>query len=481
MKLKPALIGILALPAVVIAQTADQRAQPPPQFTDYRIPMERAALPRDGAFQFVDLAVLAALLLLIAWIVLKRRSRNELRIISIFSLAYFGFYRLGCVCSIGGIQNVAYAITHGDYRLPLPVAGFFLLPLIAALFFGRVFCGGACPMGAMQDLLLLKPLKLSAKLRAPLETIPYVYLGAAVLFAAMGTAFAICEYDPFVAIFRLHGHALLILFGVVVLALSMFIGRPYCRFLCPYSVLLRWCARFARYSVSVTPQECIQCHLCANACPFDAIQPPHAEPVDGARIRRQIGTVFVIGPLLMLVLAAAGWRLSPVVASWDLRVQRARVLRQAELHPPAVKTVIADAWDRHGQTPLQAYAIGAEVERDYAAGSALLGAWIGLVISLKALFSLRRRLSSDYTADAASCMSCARCYPSCPIPHRTYRLPAFPGGGLSESGANPALPNSGTLHLKGVATAPNLAPPRERGRGRCRSESTSRPSEEHVA
>ena len=91
---------------------------------------------------------------------------------------------LSCFCSIGSIQNVAYAGTHDAYRLPLPVAGFFILPFLAALFFGRVFCGGVCPMGAMQDLLLLRPIKIPAMWRAPLETIPYLYLGAAVLLAA---------------------------------------------------------------------------------------------------------------------------------------------------------------------------------------------------------------------------------------------------------------------------------------------------------
>jgi formate hydrogenlyase subunit 6/NADH:ubiquinone oxidoreductase subunit I len=425
-KLRHAVFGLLAMPATLLAQTADQHSQPPPQFTDYRIPMERAALPRAGSFQYVDLALLAAVMLLTAWIVLAKRSRKELRIVSVFSLAYFGFYRLGCICSIGSIQNVTYGATHTDYRLPLPVAGFFVLPLLAALFFGRVFCGGACPMGAMQDLLLMRSIKLPIWLRAPLETLPYIYLGGAVLFAAMGTAFAICEYDPFVAMFRLHGHFLMILFGVGILALSMVVGRPYCRFLCPYGVLLRWCSHFAKHTVAVTPQDCIQCHLCANACPFDAIQAPRQDGADRNRTRRQIGLLVAVGPALILVLAAAGWRLAPLVASWDLRVHRAHVIRQAEMHPTPTKTVIADAWDRERHTPQEAYRIGAEVERQYALATPIFGAWIGIVISLKALSSLRRRLSKDYIADAGSCLSCARCYASCPVPNRTYGLPLLP-------------------------------------------------------
>ena len=418
--------GLLAIPSIVFAQTADQHSQPPPQFTDYRIPMERASLPRDGAFQYVDLALLGLLLLLAAWIVLTRRSRKELRVLSIFAVGYFGFYRLGCVCSIGSIQNVAYAGTHDAYRLPLPVAGFFILPLLAALFFGRVFCGGVCPMGAMQDLLLLRPIKIPAMWRAPLETIPYLYLGAAVLLAATGTAFAICEYDPFVGMFRLHGHFYMILFGASVLLVSMVVGRPYCRFLCPYGVLLRWCSHFARHTVTISPEDCVQCHLCANACPFDSIQTPQAEFADRVSTRRQVGTALMFAPVMVLGLAAVGWRLSPVVASWDLRVHRAQVLRQSELHPTATITTLADAWDRHRHTVQEAYRDGAEVEREFAFGTPLLGAWIGIVLSLKALSNLRRRPSNDYEADPGSCLSCARCYSACPVPHRMDGLTPLP-------------------------------------------------------
>lgn len=426
MRVRALILGLVAIPVTAMCQTADQHAQPPPQFTDYRIPTERAALPRDGAFQYVDLAILAAVLGLTAWIVLTRRSRKELRVVSGFSLAYFGFYRLGCVCSIGSIQNVAFAASHSDYRLPLTVAGFFGLPLLAALFFGRVFCGGACPMGAMQDLLLLRPIKLPAGVRASLETIPYVYLGFAVLFAGTGAAFAICEYDPFVSMFRLHGHLLMVLFGATVLAASLFVGRPYCRFACPYGVLLRWCSSVAKHGVSVTPHECIQCHLCANACPFDSIQAPRSDRRNRTEVGRRITSVLVAAPMLIAALAVAGWRLSPVVASWDSRVHRAHVLRQAELHPTPQKTVIADAWDRSRHTNQEAYRIGAEVEREFAFGTPLLGAWIGIVIVLRALLALRQKPSPDYSVDASACLSCARCYSACPVPHRDYALPPLP-------------------------------------------------------
>ena len=39
------------------------------------------------------------------------------------------------------------------------MGAFFLLPLIFALFAGRVFCAAVCPLGAAQDIVLLRPIK----------------------------------------------------------------------------------------------------------------------------------------------------------------------------------------------------------------------------------------------------------------------------------------------------------------------------------
>jgi hypothetical protein len=171
--------------------------------------------------QYLDVAVLAGSLALATWLVYKRRSRKGLMALSIFSMLYFGFWRKGCVCAIGSLQNVSLALCDRSYAVPLGVVAFFILPLVVALFAGRSFCAGVCPHGALQDLVLLKPVKVPPWLEQALSVLPFIYLGAGVLFAATGSAFIICQYDPFVPIFRLSGRTLMVLSGAALLLRAM--------------------------------------------------------------------------------------------------------------------------------------------------------------------------------------------------------------------------------------------------------------------
>jgi NosR/NirI family transcriptional regulator, nitrous oxide reductase regulator len=112
-------------------------------------------------------------------------------------------------------------------------------------------------------------------LEQALGVIPYLYLGLGVWFAATGGAFVICRYDPFVRHLPIFGQSddapgrarCSWLRG-------LFIGRPYCRFLCPFGVLLKLAAKVSRWHVRITPDICTQCQLCEHSCPFGAIRVP---------------------------------------------------------------------------------------------------------------------------------------------------------------------------------------------------------------
>jgi polyferredoxin len=162
----------------------------------------------------------------------------------------------------------------------MAVALIFALPLLFALLFGRVFCAAVCPLGVLQDLVLIKPLRLPQWLSRALGVIPPIVLGLAVLFAVTGTGFIVCRFDPYVVLFRRSGPGFMLILAAVAVGTAVFVGRPYCRFFCPLGVILGALSRWSWFKVSVTPDECVNCSLCEDACPFGAIEPPVPE---GAR------------------------------------------------------------------------------------------------------------------------------------------------------------------------------------------------------
>jgi ferredoxin len=241
---------------------------------DYVTPQVQAPRPRSLAWQVADVALLAVALSVSAWLALWRRRRAGLVAVSVFCLAYFGFYREGCICPVGATQNVAVALVDWRYGVPHYVVATFVLPLAAALLFGRVFCSGVCPLGAIQELVTLRAVTIPPRLDRALGAFKWIYLAVAIYYAVLPAAsrdFVICRFDPFVGLFRFTGTAWLLLTGGALLAVGVFVGRPYCRWLCPYGALLSAFSRYAWRSFSITPDRELDCGLCQGACPYGAI------------------------------------------------------------------------------------------------------------------------------------------------------------------------------------------------------------------
>ena len=410
-KISSIIIGLL----ISVVAFAQQRFPRPDFETDYKAPSIEIPEPRHGMMEYLDVFILFIVLSLTTWLVLQKRSRKGILYLSIFSLIYFGFYRNGCICSIGAIQNVALALVDPTYAISLTALAFFMLPLLFALFVGRVFCGAACPLGAIQDLIIIKPIELPVGIRKALGLIPYLYLGLSILFATTQTDFIICKYDPFVGIFRMDASFNMLVLGGSFLIIGMFVGRPYCRFLCPYGVLLNWTSSVSKKHLTITPSECIDCKLCEHSCPMDAINKPVTDPV---KKKKDVNRFLISAILIPLWILAGGY----IVSSAHVYLSKAnRTVQLAELliTNPELKQdpdhIDVQTFLTAGKTMESLVGEASQIRKQFYYGGWMLGGFLGLAFGLIFTKKTMYRSRQDYEPDKGNCVSCGRCMDFCPV------------------------------------------------------------------
>ncbi len=422
---------LLVLAGPVFAQSADRF--PRPEFAKgYQEPsMRNQPLPRSFILEWMDVGVLILALSAATYYSLKRVSRKAIFILSVGSVLYFGFYREGCVCPIGSIQNVALGLAGTGYVVPLGVIALFLLPLLFALFVGRVFCASVCPLGAAQEMVIIKPIQVNKGVKHFLSLIPYLYLGTGVLFAYIGADFIICKYDPFIGFYRMGANFGMLLFSGAVLVVGTVVARPYCRFMCPYSILLKWTSVLSKWHLKTTPTECIQCRLCEDSCPFDHLNKPTVEKEPEPRNAgiRRVALLLAAAPLIIGAGIGMGLLVAPVMSRAHFQV---RLAERVYLEKHKLVEGTTEESRAFYETSLTYDALmdqAARIKRKVRNGSGILGAFMGLVVACKLLALSIRRKRTDYEPNRGDCYSCARCSDACSV----GRVPGVPVGTMRTS------------------------------------------------
>jgi len=246
------------------------------------------------SWEIADVAILAVLLAAASILSVRHHPKCRFTAMSVFALLYFGLFRGGCICPVGATANFFIGLTRPEL-IGKTVAILFLLPLLTAFFFGRVFCSSACPIGAVQHLLSRKTgYQLPKRLNRILQFIPFALLAATVWGALRSGIFLACRLDVYKPLF-FTGHVWIgqllntmqgtltepriLLIGDTAawlmlgfsLALGVFVPRPFCRFACPYSVLLGFFAYIGLRRRSIDPASCFSCVQCTKTCPAQAI------------------------------------------------------------------------------------------------------------------------------------------------------------------------------------------------------------------
>ncbi len=388
--------------------TLAQARFPKPDFTSgYEYP-DMDLVPFYASTDAFKLLLYIALMVFVGFAIYKWRSKKLLLLASFVSVAIIGFYLKACPCPVGLFQGTFDFIFNLEANYNIIYFLIFALPIVFALFVGRVFCGGACPLGAFQELLFVKELKIPKFIDKLLRLVPYFIICACISFASVSGPAIACAYDPIVPVFRMNAFMNMSIVSAVFVILCIFISRPYCKYFCPYSVLLKSASYLSNKSVKITKGKCIGCALCEPMCPNGAIIIPDGKFVDDKKIMR-IKNIILLLPVFVLVGLLIGY----VFGLWLYEFHPALTL-YADLKNSVDDFNTQVYWQNH--TSLQYIEdVLVSLRWKMSMSSAITMAVMSLLVAWDLIRSAKKRHSTEYEVDKGLCYLCGRCYASCPV------------------------------------------------------------------
>jgi NAD-dependent dihydropyrimidine dehydrogenase PreA subunit len=181
--------------------------------------------------------------------------------------------------------------------------------------------------------------------------------------------------------------------------------------------LLNWASRFSRKHITITPSNCIQCRLCENSCPYDAIDMPVTtkNPENKRTMARKLIFITLLIPFLVFVGGWTGSRLHEPLAGVNAKVRLAKQILNPVSNTNQPETFEIQAFKSAGEQQSQVFAEAADVLHKFYIGGWILGGFIGLVFGGLLAGRMVTKHRTDYIPNKGTCFSCARCVDYCPV------------------------------------------------------------------
>ncbi len=221
----------------------------------------------ENAPKFIGLLYAVFVIILLAVLLRKNKFTNKIGLLFLFLSTLFGFLFFAPMMPV----SFQFLLLQDAVALgaPLPMAALGLvLILFLTLLFGRFFCGYVCPIGAVQEIASRLPVK--QKKISNQKAVMIVHVLFFVLFIVLGIVFSVnmLSFFGIADFFNLNFTSLFVLVFVLLLLFSIVVYRPFCRFVCPYGLLLSFAALKSVFQLNRN-ENCIDCSICEKHCPTD--------------------------------------------------------------------------------------------------------------------------------------------------------------------------------------------------------------------
>lgn len=190
---------------------------------------------------------------------------------------------LHAICPFGGVVSIYNYFAAGALVQKIHSSSVILMyaVFVLSLLFGPVFCGWICPFGTFQEFIGKIGKKLFGKrynqfmpkkLDNILRFTRYIVLALVIYNTAVTAKLIFQDYDPYYALFNMFTDEVAITAYIalaITVLLTLFIERPFCKYMCPYGAVLGIFNLFSIFKVKRNSDTCISCRACDKSCPMN--------------------------------------------------------------------------------------------------------------------------------------------------------------------------------------------------------------------
>jgi polyferredoxin len=246
--------------------------------------------PIDGVTSFLQLITLPRVWITVIFafigliLLIKKKANWTLRLLAVVLITFvftmlawlpLGAFANGMSLHPSPICVFSKPFLFANAGRPIPLIFIIIFTLIMLLTFvgKKLFCGWACPLGALQELVYHIPLPKRWKQKLPFfytNFIRIMIFVAFILFVLIANANIYDYYNPFESMhWELTTYMWIVLITTLLVALFTF--RPFCYLICPIGLFTWLVEHISIYKVKVDDTKCTQCNICIKKSPCPTV------------------------------------------------------------------------------------------------------------------------------------------------------------------------------------------------------------------